>query len=110
MPLSLTCLYFCLKLSNTSQTCCFKPDMPAPVQDAAKQLNVGMTTLKKICRDVGLTRWPFRKRFSIERLIERTKYFIEEDDEQLGKGQRSAALQTLEERKEGLKVKAAPAC
>lgn len=80
------------------------------LQDAAKQLNVGMTTLKKICRDVGLTRWPFRKRTSIERLIERTKYFIEEDSQQVGKGQKDAALQTLEERKEDLKVATQTTC
>ena len=74
------------------------------MQDAAKQLNVGVTTLKKICRIAEVTRWPFRKRTSIERLIERTKHFVEEDDEQQGKGQKSAALQTLQEEKEDLKV------
>lgn len=76
------------------------------VQDAAKQLNVGVTTLKKICRIAKVTRWPFRKRTSIERLIERTKYFMEEDDEQPGKGQKIAALQTLQEEKADLKVSA----
>lgn len=67
-----------------------------------------MTTLKKICRIAEVTRWPFRKRTSIERLIERTKHFVEEDDEQQGKGQKSAALQTLQEEKEDLKVMVLP--
>ena len=74
------------------------------VQDAANRLNVGVTTLKKICRVAEVTRWPFRKRTSIERLIQRTKHFIEEDDEGQSRSQRAAALQTLEEQREDLKV------
>ena len=74
------------------------------VQIAAQQLSVGVTTLKKICRTASVNRWPFRKRTSIERLIERTEYFMPlvGDDAELQ--QHMAALQALLERKEDFKV------
>ena len=65
------------------------------LQIAAQQLSVGVTTLKKICRTASVNRWPFRKRTSIERLIERTEYFMPlvGDDDELQ--QHMAALQAL---------------
>lgn len=74
------------------------------LQVAAQQLSVGVTTLKKICRTASVNRWPFRKRTSIERLIERTEYFMPlvGDDAELQ--QHMAALQALLERKDDFKV------
>lgn len=71
------------------------------MQAAAQQLQVGVTTLKKICRTAQVTRWPFRKRTSIERLIHRTKYFMTDgaDIEQ-----KIAELQCLLAQRDGLKV------
>ena len=32
-----------------------------PIEQAAKQLSVSATLLKKICRQNGIARWPYRK-------------------------------------------------
>ena len=75
------------------------------LQAAAHQLNVGVTTLKKICRTAQVTRWPFRKRTSIERLIHRTQYFMTDGDDL---EQKIAELQCLLAQREGLKVPSTP--
>lgn len=43
------------------------------IRQAAKELNVGMTLLKKRCRELGIRRWPYRKLMSIKALIENVK-------------------------------------
>lgn len=35
----------------------------APINDAARELGIGITALKLVCRRNGLKRWPFRKVF-----------------------------------------------
>ncbi|KAJ1701360.1 hypothetical protein LUZ63_001139 [Rhynchospora breviuscula] len=40
-----------------------------PIIQAAKELNVGLTLLKKKCRDLGIPRWPHRKMKSMQKLI-----------------------------------------
>lgn len=40
-----------------------------PITQAAKELNVGLTLLKKRCRELGIRRWPHRKLMSIQALI-----------------------------------------
>lgn len=40
-----------------------------PITQAAKELNVGLTCLKKKCRDLGIRRWPHRKLMSLQSLI-----------------------------------------
>ena len=74
------------------------------LQVAAQQLSVGVTTLKKICRTARVHRWPFRKRTSIERLIERTEYFMPMVDDDAQLQQHLAALQTLLDHKDDFKV------
>ena len=32
-----------------------------PIKQAAQELNVGVTVLKRQCRKLGVTRWPYRK-------------------------------------------------
>nr|GMC52641.1 protein RKD1-like [Ipomoea batatas] len=40
-----------------------------PINQAAKELNVGLTQLKKRCRRLGIRRWPHRKLNSLQTLI-----------------------------------------
>ncbi|CAJ1975291.1 unnamed protein product [Sphenostylis stenocarpa] len=40
-----------------------------PISQAAKELNVGLTHLKKRCRELGIQRWPHRKLMSLQTLI-----------------------------------------
>ena len=40
-----------------------------PITKAAKELNVGLTLLKKRCRELGIQRWPHRKLMSLQTLI-----------------------------------------
>ena len=32
-----------------------------PINDAAKQLGIGLTALKRRCRELGIRRWPYRQ-------------------------------------------------
>ncbi|KDP31256.1 hypothetical protein JCGZ_11632 [Jatropha curcas] len=41
-----------------------------PITQAAKELNVGLTLLKKRCRELDIRRWPHRKLMSLQTLIE----------------------------------------
>ncbi|KAE8668018.1 Protein RKD3 [Hibiscus syriacus] len=40
-----------------------------PITQAAKELNLGLTLLKKRCRELGIRRWPHRKLMSLKTLI-----------------------------------------
>ncbi|XP_019199919.1 PREDICTED: protein RKD1-like [Ipomoea nil] len=40
-----------------------------PITKAARELNVGLTLLKKRCRELGIRRWPHRKLKSLQTLI-----------------------------------------
>jgi hypothetical protein len=44
-----------------------------PINDAAAALGMGVTVLKKLCRDRGIQRWPYRKLSSVDKLIESVK-------------------------------------
>ncbi|CAN4086333.1 unnamed protein product [Withania somnifera] len=44
-----------------------------PITEAAKELNIGLTLLKKRCRDLGIRRWPHRKLMSLQTLIKNVK-------------------------------------
>ncbi|XP_055825386.1 protein RKD2-like [Solanum dulcamara] len=44
-----------------------------PITRAAKELNIGLTLLKKRCRDLGIRRWPHRKLMSLQALIKNVK-------------------------------------
>lgn len=47
-----------------------------PIASAAKAMNVGLTVLKKRCRELGITRWPHRKMKSLNSLIHNVKVYI----------------------------------
>ncbi|XP_008234884.2 PREDICTED: protein RKD4 [Prunus mume] len=44
-----------------------------PITQAAKKLNVGLTVLKRRCRELKIMRWPHRKIKSLKALIENVK-------------------------------------
>ena len=44
-----------------------------PINDAAAALGMGVTVLKKECRDRDIKRWPYRKLSSVDKLIESVK-------------------------------------
>ena len=51
-----------------------------PIAQAARELNVGLTYLKRRCRELGIQRWPHRKLMSLQTLIKnvqvRTPNFV----------------------------------
>jgi hypothetical protein len=47
-----------------------------PICQAAKELNVGLTLLKKRCRELGIRRWPHRKLISLQTLINNVQVYI----------------------------------
>ncbi|XVF54318.1 hypothetical protein PTKIN_Ptkin05aG0171500 [Pterospermum kingtungense] len=52
-----------------------------PITQAAKELNVGLTLLKKRCRELGIRRWPHRKLLSIQTLIKNVQVLQKEEGE-----------------------------
>ncbi|XP_038990242.1 protein RKD1-like [Phoenix dactylifera] len=70
-----------------------------PITQAAKELNIGVTLLKKKCRELGIPRWPHRKLKSLQALIKNVKqYGREEGDVGEAKLIRSA-IEILEQEK-----------
>ncbi|KAL4036224.1 hypothetical protein IC575_004952 [Cucumis melo] len=65
-----------------------------PITRAAKELNVGLTLLKKRCRELGIRRWPHRKLMSIQTLIKNVKE-IEKGDEEEGNGSENCKLKNV---------------
>lgn len=47
-----------------------------PITQAARELNVGLTLLKKRCRQLGIRRWPHRKLMSLQTLINNVQAVI----------------------------------
>ncbi|KAL0825791.1 hypothetical protein Bca101_049468 [Brassica carinata] len=67
-----------------------------PITQAAVELNVGLTLLKRRCRELGFTRWPHRKLMSLLALISNVKKFEGgENAEKL----KNALLEMLENQK-----------
>ncbi|KAH6797338.1 RWP-RK domain-containing protein [Perilla frutescens var. hirtella] len=64
-----------------------------PITQAARELNVGLTLLKKRCRELGIRRWPHRKLMSLQTLI-KNEFGKEE-----GEGKLQEALEILEQEK-----------
>lgn len=47
-----------------------------PITKAAKELRVGLTVLKKRCRELNIMRWPHRKIKSLKSLIHNAKVYV----------------------------------
>ncbi|MFS7955136.1 putative transcription factor Nin-like family [Helianthus anomalus] len=74
-----------------------------PIIEASKNLKVGLTVLKKKCREFGIPRWPHRKIKSLDGLIsdlqEEVKRQQEEDEEAaLAVAQRQKMIESEKER------------
>uniref|UniRef100_A0A7S0N8A0 RWP-RK domain-containing protein n=1 Tax=Pyramimonas obovata TaxID=1411642 RepID=A0A7S0N8A0_9CHLO len=52
-----------------------------PINDAAKELGMCLTVLKKICRRNGLKRWPHRKLKSIDKILDSLNSTLLNDDD-----------------------------
>ncbi|KAE9604023.1 putative transcription factor Nin-like family [Lupinus albus] len=50
-----------------------KKHFGVPISEAAKEMNVGLTLLKRRCRELNIMRWPHRKLKSLELLIRNVK-------------------------------------
>ncbi|KAK4766657.1 hypothetical protein SAY87_008299 [Trapa incisa] len=69
-----------LERRSSTRQCCRRSEMLSreaiseffymPITQAAKELNIGLTLLKKRCRELGIRRWPHRKLMSLQTLIE----------------------------------------
>ncbi|XP_024519131.1 TPR-containing protein DDB_G0280363-like [Selaginella moellendorffii] len=51
-----------------------------PITQASKELKVGLTVLKKRCREFGIPRWPHRKLKSLESLIHKSQELAKDSD------------------------------
>ncbi|CAA3009461.1 Hypothetical predicted protein [Olea europaea subsp. europaea] len=61
-----------------------------PITKAVRELNVGLTLLKKRCRELGIRRWPHRKLTSLQTLIN-----VQEE----GEGKLRDAIHILEQKR-----------
>ncbi|KAL3640579.1 hypothetical protein CASFOL_015547 [Castilleja foliolosa] len=69
-----------------------------PITKAARELNVGLTLLKKRCRDLGIRRWPHRKLISLQTLIKNVQE-LGGDEGSSRKGESNEYLRVLEQEK-----------
>jgi RWP-RK domain len=49
-----------------------------PIRIAAKQLNISVTMLRNLCRELGITRWPFKASHSAQNRNQRFDFLLEE--------------------------------
>ncbi|XP_027916083.1 protein RKD1-like [Vigna unguiculata] len=69
-----------------------------PITQAARELNVGLTLLKKRCRELGIRRWPHRKLMSLQTLINNVQELLKEEGPESEEKLRFA-IETLENEK-----------
>ncbi|KAL4398627.1 hypothetical protein S245_003302 [Arachis hypogaea] len=69
-----------------------------PITQAAKELDVGLTLLKKRCRELGIRRWPHRKLMSLQTLINNVQELGKEEGRESEEKLRSA-IEILEKEK-----------
>lgn len=69
-----------------------------PINEASKQLNVGVTVLKRKCREFGVRRWPHRKIKSLDSLIRSIQDSAKASNQEgMVKDQAALIAKTLEE-------------
>ncbi|XP_057465837.1 protein RKD1-like [Actinidia eriantha] len=67
-----------------------------PITQAAKELHVGLTLLKKRCRELGIRRWPHRKLMSLQTLIKNVQEMGKEEGDG-DEGRCREAIEILEQ-------------
>ncbi|XP_019460317.1 PREDICTED: protein RKD1-like [Lupinus angustifolius] len=72
-----------------------------PITQAARELNVGLTLLKKRCREFGIRRWPHRKLISLQALIINVQELGKEEGQESEMKLRNA-IEILEKEKKTL--------
>nr|POE68311.1 protein rkd1 [Quercus suber] len=72
----------------------FEPQNQALIL-STKELNVGLTLLKKRCRELGIRRWPHRKLMSLQTLIKNVQELAKEEGEE-SEAKLSEAIEILE--------------
>ncbi|ESQ34920.1 hypothetical protein EUTSA_v10009845mg [Eutrema salsugineum] len=70
-----------------------------PITQAAKELNIGLTHLKKTCRELGIQRWPHRKITSLNNLISNLEGELEKMEDQESEDKLRNALEKLKKEK-----------
>ncbi|OEL32992.1 Protein RKD1, partial [Dichanthelium oligosanthes] len=70
-----------------------------PIMQAARELNVGLTLLKKRCRQLGIPRWPHRKMKSLQSLINNVQV-LQEAGKAAGEEQLRAVVEMLQQEKQ----------
>ncbi|CAF2037656.1 unnamed protein product [Brassica napus] len=76
-----------------------KPYFKMPITKAAKELGVGLTLLKRRCRELGFSRWPHRKLTSIDGLINNLKDHLGKMEGEVNRSKLMNALEILEAEK-----------
>ncbi|CAN1298010.1 Protein RKD3 [Linum perenne] len=67
-----------------------------PITEAAKELNVGLTPLKKMCRELRIKRWPHRKLMSLTVLISNVRQLLDDSGGGEERGKLEEAIRVLE--------------
>ncbi|GJN29217.1 hypothetical protein PR202_gb17417 [Eleusine coracana subsp. coracana] len=70
-----------------------------PITQAARELDVGLTLLKKRCRELGIPRWPHRKMKSLQTLINNVQV-LQEAGKATGEEQLTALVEMLQREKQ----------
>eukprot|EP00892_Ulva_mutabilis_P000809 jgi/Ulvmu1/10729/UM068_0017.1 len=65
-----------------------------PISEAAQVLDMGVTVLKKQCRNQNISRWPFRKLQSIDKLIQSVQMVLDSGPEEGAEEEHLAVMDT----------------
>ncbi|XP_012483163.1 protein RKD2 [Gossypium raimondii] len=72
-----------------------------PITKAAKELKVGLTLLKKRCRELGIRRWPYRKLMSLQTLTKNLQV-LDREEREGSEGKLREAMEALRKEREML--------
>ncbi|PPR88903.1 hypothetical protein GOBAR_AA31789 [Gossypium barbadense] len=72
-----------------------------PITKAAKELKVGLTLLKKRCRELGIRRWPHRKLMSLQTLTKNLQV-LDGEEREGSEGKLTEAMEALRKEREML--------